>query len=127
MRRRRVSIYLNRHAALHSGTTYAPVDVRFDDSLPLVFTHGDISMNNVRLGRDGKVWLMDWGASGFYPQWFEYANMRAYEDREQHMPWLWRWCIPVVAGWYRAQYQFMLHTAGGLFHCSLELPDDYEI
>ena len=34
---------------------------RFDDSKPLVFIHGDLSMRNIILGRDGKVWLIDWG------------------------------------------------------------------
>ncbi|EJU00491.1 hypothetical protein DACRYDRAFT_108558 [Dacryopinax primogenitus] len=39
----------------------------FDSSMPLVFTHGDISMHNIRISRDGTVWLLDWGSSGMYP------------------------------------------------------------
>ena len=34
--------------------------VYFDDSLPLVLTYGDISVHNVKLGTDGKVWLLEW-------------------------------------------------------------------
>jgi thiamine kinase-like enzyme len=41
----------------------------FDDSMPLVFIHGDISPYNIRLGKDGTVWLLDWDSTGAYPQW----------------------------------------------------------
>ena len=54
----------------------------FDDSMPLVFTHDDISPYNIRLGKDGTVWLTDWESGGAYPKWFEYANMMAYDDDE---------------------------------------------
>jgi hypothetical protein len=51
----------------------APPDAQpFDDSQPLVFSHHDLSMRNIILGVDGRVWLIDWGWSGFYPPWFEY-------------------------------------------------------
>ncbi|KAI0783771.1 hypothetical protein C8Q75DRAFT_833485 [Abortiporus biennis] len=46
----------------------------FDESYPLVFTHNDISMRNVILGDDGKVYLVDWAFSGFYPAWMEYHS-----------------------------------------------------
>ncbi|KAL4245370.1 hypothetical protein ABKN59_009481 [Abortiporus biennis] len=52
----------------------------FDESYPLVFTHNDISMRNVILGDDGKVYLVDWAFSGFYPAWMEYAAMAWYLD-----------------------------------------------
>ena len=47
----------------------------FDDSMPLVFTHQDFVMRNIILGKDGKIWLVDWGMSGFYPPWFEHVTM----------------------------------------------------
>jgi hypothetical protein len=47
----------------------------FDDSMPLVFTHQDLTMRNIILGKDGKIWLVDWGMSGFYPLWFEHVTM----------------------------------------------------
>ena len=56
--------------------------VNFDDSLSLVLTHGDINVHNVKLGTDGKVWLLDWGLAGMYPQWFEYASIMAYDGKD---------------------------------------------
>ncbi|GLB36840.1 putative choline/ethanolamine kinase [Lyophyllum shimeji] len=60
-------------------TKYPPESQRmaFDSSLPLVLTHLDLHPNNVIVGDDGRVWLIDWETAGFYPQWFEYASMRA--------------------------------------------------
>jgi len=54
--------------------------------MPLVFTHGDISPNNIRLGKDGALWLLDWESAGAYPQWFEYANMMAYDVDDSGWP-----------------------------------------
>jgi hypothetical protein len=65
---------------LLSSQTSIPVYFDDSDSLPLVLTHEDItgSVYNVRLGIDGKVWLLDWGFACMYPQWFEYATIMAY-------------------------------------------------
>ena len=49
---------------------------RFDASWPLVFTHGDLHLSNIRLGRDSKLYLIDWGLAGLYPQWFESWQMQ---------------------------------------------------
>jgi len=43
---------------------YATSSLSFDDSMPLVLTHGDISLRNIRLGSDGTIWLLDWELSG---------------------------------------------------------------
>ncbi|KAI0366786.1 hypothetical protein BV20DRAFT_619677 [Pilatotrama ljubarskyi] len=43
----------------------------FDDSEPLVFTHGDLFLRNMILGEDGRLWLIDFGCAGVYPRWFE--------------------------------------------------------
>lgn len=53
--------------ALHRG--------RFDDSCPLVLTHGDLNTRNILVGDDGRLWLIDWEMSGFYPPWFEFTIM----------------------------------------------------
>ena len=42
----------------------------FDNSAPLVLTHGDRNLRNI-MGDDDRLWLVDWGWSGFYPPWFE--------------------------------------------------------
>lgn len=41
----------------------------------LVYTHQDIAPRNLILGADGKVWLIDWGDAGIYPEWFEVASL----------------------------------------------------
>ncbi|KAG1839638.1 kinase-like domain-containing protein [Suillus subalutaceus] len=54
----------------------APLDApRFDNFSPVVFTHQDLCPRNILLGRDGKLYVLDWHKSGFYPAWFEYAGM----------------------------------------------------
>ena len=45
----------------------------FNSSLPLVFTHSDLSPRNLLLDEGNKLWVIDFQFSGFYPQWFEYA------------------------------------------------------
>ena len=47
----------------------------FEDSRPLVFTHNDLSMRNILLGDDWKIWLIDWAWSGYYPPWVEHFAM----------------------------------------------------
>ncbi|EJU00538.1 hypothetical protein DACRYDRAFT_54027 [Dacryopinax primogenitus] len=80
----------------------------FDRSTPLVFfIHGDISMRNIRVSKDGTVWLLDWGFSGMYPQWFEYVGMMKYRAWIDPHPWLWMFCIPFMAGWYHKQASFL--------------------
>ncbi|THU85358.1 hypothetical protein K435DRAFT_685737, partial [Dendrothele bispora CBS 962.96] len=47
----------------------------YADPLTLTLCHGDLHKDNIILGHDGQIWLIDWGYSGFYPQWFEYRRM----------------------------------------------------
>ena len=56
----------------HEGAPPEP----FDDSAPLVLTHCDLNMRNILVGDDGRLYLIDWELSGFYPPWFEYVNWR---------------------------------------------------
>ncbi|KAI0757990.1 hypothetical protein C8Q74DRAFT_1302518 [Fomes fomentarius] len=44
-----------------------------------VFTHGDLNGSNVLLDRQGSLWLIDWGMSGFYPACIESLAMRHVE------------------------------------------------
>ncbi|TFK57712.1 kinase-like protein, partial [Heliocybe sulcata] len=46
-----------------------------DDTVPLVLTHNDLRPGNIIVGRDGKIWLIDWDQAGFYPPWQEYLGM----------------------------------------------------
>ncbi|KIJ11079.1 hypothetical protein PAXINDRAFT_101804 [Paxillus involutus ATCC 200175] len=59
----------------------APADApRFDTSWPVVFTHMDLCPRNILLARDGTLYVLDWGRSGFYPAWFEYVTMISDQD-----------------------------------------------
>ncbi|KAG0706506.1 hypothetical protein DFH29DRAFT_154246 [Suillus ampliporus] len=73
----------------------APLDApRFDSSWPLVFVHQDLCPRNILLARDGKLYVLDWHRSGFYPAWFEYASMRSdlhFKSR------LWDFLIPFIS------------------------------
>ncbi|KAL4248512.1 hypothetical protein ABKN59_007754 [Abortiporus biennis] len=58
----------------------ANVEKPFDDSGPLVYTHLDLNMQNIILGDDGQLWLIDWDFAGYYPIWFENAGMQVFSD-----------------------------------------------
>ncbi|KAL1948854.1 hypothetical protein VTO73DRAFT_10660 [Trametes versicolor] len=78
----------------------------FDDSQLLVLTHGDLNMRNILVEDDGRLWLIDWGTSGFYPVWFEYTIMAYQADAldpflENDAFW-WR-LIPFICGPYYHQ------------------------
>ena len=120
--RRRLTNLLNQSQAsqMPDPSIYKePPQIYFDDSLPLVLTHGDISVNNVRLGIDGKVWLLDWDFAGVYPQWFEYASIMAYHHKKV-TPRGWLWFAPLIAGWYKSQLLFMDRYYRGLQHYGFE-------
>ncbi|KAG8696931.1 hypothetical protein FRC08_006836 [Ceratobasidium sp. 394] len=72
---------------------------RFDNSWPLVFTHGDISPRNVIISEDGTIFLLDWELSGFFPVWHEHACMRA-DCASHELPLGWRYALPWIAGRY---------------------------
>ncbi|TFY78838.1 hypothetical protein EWM64_g5175 [Hericium alpestre] len=81
-----------------------PFVAPFDASMPLVFTHLDLVPHNVMLDDAGRVWVIDWGISGFYPQWFEYAAMAAgWEDMSRYGGFLARG----IAGFYEPQRCFI--------------------
>ena len=82
-----LSAWWNRkYAASMKLAARAHVDLpleAFDNSEPMVLTHCDINMRNVLVGDDGRLYLIDYGMSGFYPPWFEYVNWKY---------WLWLEC-----------------------------------
>jgi thiamine kinase-like enzyme len=83
-----------------------PEELSFDSSMPLVLTHGDISLNNIRLGRDGTLWLLDWEHSGAYPEWFEYSCILAYENSHK-IPRAWLHLAPFIAGEQESKHTFL--------------------
>jgi aminoglycoside phosphotransferase (APT) family kinase protein len=75
-----LTTWLNHKLHVSQRMKHAPLDAPlFDNSWPLVFTHQDLCPRNIILGHDGKVYLLDWETSGFYPAWFEYVGMRSDE------------------------------------------------
>ncbi|KAG5732289.1 hypothetical protein E4T56_gene11349 [Termitomyces sp. T112] len=76
---------------------------KFDDSEALVLTHHDLNLRNMILGEDGRLWIVDWGWSGYYPRWFEYIAMWEQNQREEISGTddeFWKRLIPFVAGPY---------------------------
>lgn len=80
----------NRFCDHHNGQEPTPRP-EFENTGPLVFTHHDLNMRNVILGKDGKIWLLDWDYSGYYPRYFEYLSMYvpAQDARARSEPSLW--------------------------------------
>ncbi|KAI0742827.1 kinase-like domain-containing protein [Daedaleopsis nitida] len=87
-----------------SITKYPPGPMTFDASLPLVLTHLDIHPDNVILGDDGRVWLIDWELAGLYPQWFEYVGMVGRWDMFGRWE---RLVLRFIAGFYERQLRFI--------------------
>ena len=102
-----LSAFYNRKLDTAKGASYSdkhgneiiyarPDTEPFDDSRPLVFTHGDLSMRNIIFGTDGRIWLVDWALSGFYPPWFEYVSTE-YAAQRDVAPDSWHRIIPFIA------------------------------
>lgn len=119
--RRKLRIALSADDPQNPPTPQKMAQWPFDDTMPLVLIHGDISMRNVRLDKDGNVWLIDWGFSGAYPQWFEYSGMMAYDDG-RGTPRLWLWLAQFMAGRYQKQYAFFRKIEWTLVMYHTELP-----
>ncbi|TBU34044.1 kinase-like domain-containing protein [Dichomitus squalens] len=91
----------------------------FDDTRPLVLTHCDLNMRNILAGDDGRLWLIDWGWSGFYPEWFEYVTAR---ERSELVPSakpdrVWGALMPFICGPYFRQWRWFWSMAWILEYC----------
>jgi thiamine kinase-like enzyme len=62
----------------------------------LVFTHNDLNMRNILLDDEGRLWLVDWGWSGFFPTGFEYLAMRFAAQKDQE-PQDWQTSVKFIA------------------------------
>ncbi|KAI0046957.1 hypothetical protein FA95DRAFT_1293482 [Auriscalpium vulgare] len=103
-----------------NGVPPTPANVSFDHSEPLVLVHGDICMRNIRLGKDGTVWLIDWGFSGAFPPWFEYSGIMAYDDG-RGTPKLWLKGSTFMAGCYKRQHVFLQRIEVALVLWAMDL------
>ncbi|KAH8832880.1 kinase-like domain-containing protein [Flagelloscypha sp. PMI_526] len=59
----------------------------FDSSYPLVLTHQDLNPRNIIVGADEHhtLWIVDWGWSGFYPEWCESIAMKIQARNEERL------------------------------------------
>ncbi len=82
----------------------------FDDSEPLVLTHQDINLRNIVVGEGGRLWLIDWAWSGYYPPWFEYVAMETQNEHARvsgtHDE-FWKMLVPFICGPYFRQYRWL--------------------
>jgi hypothetical protein len=62
----------------------------------LVFTHNDLNMRNILLDSEGRLWLIDWGFTGFFPPCFEYLAM-LYTAQNETAPKGWQAAIKFMA------------------------------
>ncbi len=67
----------------------------FHDCRRMVMTHMDLNMRNILVGKDGRIWIIDWDWSGFYPDWFEYVSM-FFAEELINGPISWMRCIPFI-------------------------------
>ncbi|KAI6046770.1 kinase-like domain-containing protein [Pisolithus marmoratus] len=90
----------------------------FDDSEQLVLTHQDLNLRNIIVGKDGRLWIVDWAWSGYYPPWFEYVAMqRQAEDRRISGTddKLWKTLIPFICGPYFTQEKWLWEMSQALY------------
>lgn len=83
----------------------------FDMTSPLVLTHADLHVRNVRIGADDTVWLLDWTNAGMFPLYYEYSLIRR-GPGVLSSPWI-AWFI---AGRYVRQHQFFMNIKFGAFY-----------
>ncbi|KAI6097844.1 kinase-like domain-containing protein [Pisolithus sp. B1] len=91
---------------------------KFDDSGPLVLTHQDLNLRNIMLGDDGRLWIIDWEWSGYYPCWFEFVATETQAEDQRISGTddeLWKTLIPFICGPYFTQSKWL--TAMSLAFC----------
>ncbi|PIL33062.1 hypothetical protein GSI_04511 [Ganoderma sinense ZZ0214-1] len=111
---------------------------KFDATYPLVLCHMDIHPCNVIIDASGTPWLLDWGAAGAYPPWFEYAAIAVSVLADWQLGTVPAWKDLVanasaIAGDYARYYDEYLsvlfrYTMGINFDdppCDMDIHDDY--
>ncbi|KAI0328429.1 hypothetical protein GY45DRAFT_1372358 [Cubamyces sp. BRFM 1775] len=90
----------------------------FDDSGPLVLTHQDLNLRNIIVGEGGRLYIVDWAWSGYYPPWFEYVAMKRQNEDEPISGTddeLWKALIPFICGPYFRQERWLLRMSQALY------------
>ncbi|KAL4244616.1 Protein kinase-like domain superfamily protein [Abortiporus biennis] len=68
------------------------VDLRLEPPPQYFLVHQDLAPRNMIFDQSGKLWLLDWGRAGYYPEYMEYFGIEP-----TAMPWLLR---PTWAAWW---------------------------
>lgn len=73
----------------HNGLSYRDSAEYLPERLPrsdtAVFSHGDIAPRNIIVDDDGRILaLLDWESSGWFPDWWEYAQMMGICHKLEH-------------------------------------------
>ncbi|KAH0585924.1 hypothetical protein H2248_007210 [Termitomyces sp. 'cryptogamus'] len=76
----------------------------FDDSMPLVFTHGDLGTANIRIGKG----------------WHSLARRLGASDTGLAWPERWAEFVPSIAGSYEKQLAFLENNADGIAHSAFD-------
>lgn len=106
-----MSAWFARRLVISQRFKYAPKNAApFDSSLPLVFTHSDLSPRNLILDERNTLWVLDLQLSGFYPQWFEYVGVLSTWGSVKH----YKRIAAFVAGSYREQTLFIFNVGWAL-------------
>ncbi|KAI1791588.1 kinase-like protein [Ganoderma leucocontextum] len=100
--------------------------------------HMDIHPRNILIDKVGTPWLVDWGAAGVYPTWFEYAAIAVSVKADYRLAAVPAWKDLVanastIAGDYARYYEgyllVLFSSANGLNFDALaeeiDFPDDY--
>ncbi|KAK0492174.1 hypothetical protein EDD18DRAFT_1109255 [Armillaria luteobubalina] len=79
------------------------------DDGTLVYSHIDLALQNLILGEDSQLWLIDFTMAGFYPTWFEYMNMviDAKSEGGPEYDSIWWAIIPFIADPYFCTYKWI--------------------
>ncbi|KAF5325463.1 hypothetical protein D9619_009742 [Psilocybe cf. subviscida] len=95
-------------------------EATFDDSSPLVITHNNLFPENIIVGEDDRLWVVNWASSGYYPPWFEFAGlMNVVENERFCRRWYdrsWELAVPFICGPYFKQHIWLARAGWGLYH-----------
>ena len=77
-------------------------------------------MQNIILGDDGQLWIIDWDLAGFYPIFFEYIGIRI---MEKLMPPSFNRWVPFITGRWdgRGHYDFVCRVGWAMMMKGMQL------
>jgi hypothetical protein len=74
--------------------------------------------DNIIVGEDDRLWIVDWAWAGYYPPWFEYVAMERQNEDEVVSGTddkFWKAMVPFICGPYFEQERWLLRMSQGLY------------